>query len=105
MEIKKYIKSLKLSWEMKENKKIKSVDKKNLKKFSELMLVVGGDGSLLHGAKIAVDQNLPVLGINRGYLGFLADIHPNDKKTLKQIIKEKINMFDSQRSKNLDPDC
>jgi|SRR3989339_535699 len=70
-----------------ENKKIKSVDKKNLKKFSELMLVVGGDGSLLHGAKIAVDQNLPVLGINRGYLGFLADIHPNDKKTLKQILQ------------------
>jgi len=59
---------------------------RQLGQFADLMLVIGGDGSLLHGAKIAVDQNLPVLGINRGYLGFLADIHPLHIQVLKRVL-------------------
>ncbi len=48
-----------------------------LKQHCDLLIVVGGDGSLLHAAHIAVDQDLPVLGINRGNLGFLTDILPD----------------------------
>ena len=44
---------------------------------ADLLIVVGGDGSLLNAAHLAVDQDLPILGINRGNLGFLTDIHPN----------------------------
>ncbi|MBS0349662.1 MAG: NAD(+) kinase [Proteobacteria bacterium] len=44
----------------------------------DLMIVVGGDGSLLNAAHLALPYNLPVLGINRGRLGFLTDIHPQD---------------------------
>jgi len=43
----------------------------------DLMIVVGGDGSLLSAARCAVNINLAVLGINRGYLGFLTDILPD----------------------------
>lgn len=42
----------------------------------DLMMVVGGDGSLLNAARAIVDYQVPILGINRGRLGFLADIRP-----------------------------
>jgi NAD+ kinase len=44
----------------------------------DLMIVVGGDGSLLSAGKIAVQHHIPVIGINRGNLGFLTDISPQD---------------------------
>ncbi|MDF1758108.1 MAG: NAD(+) kinase [Legionellaceae bacterium] len=52
--------------------------REQLQSKSDLMLVVGGDGSLLSAAKIAIQYNIPVIGVNRGYLGFLTDISPND---------------------------
>ncbi|MBU2887148.1 NAD(+) kinase [Gilvimarinus agarilyticus] len=45
---------------------------------SDLAIVVGGDGSLLSGARDLVEYNVPILGINRGRLGFLTDIVPDD---------------------------
>jgi NAD+ kinase len=56
----------------------------SVKRFSEsdlcakadLMIAVGGDGSMLHAARLAAPRSIPVLGINRGRLGFLADIGP-----------------------------
>jgi NAD+ kinase len=52
----------------------------------DLLIVVGGDGSLLHAAHIAVQQNLPVLGVNRGRLGFLTDIRPNEFAKIERIL-------------------
>lgn len=42
----------------------------------DLIVVVGGDGSLLSAARMAIKVNVPVIGINRGRLGFLTDILP-----------------------------
>lgn len=44
----------------------------------DLVIVVGGDGSLLGAARDLVRHDVPVLGINRGRLGFLTDIAPED---------------------------
>lgn len=41
---------------------------------AELVLVLGGDGTILRGAEIAHGSELPVLGINLGHVGFLAQI-------------------------------
>ncbi len=41
---------------------------------ADLIIVVGGDGSLLNTARSFVDNNIPILGINLGRLGFLADV-------------------------------
>lgn len=53
----------------------------------DLLLVVGGDGSLLQAAKIAVAQSLPVLGVNRGRLGFLTDVYPQQLAVVEQVLQ------------------
>lgn len=45
---------------------------------SDLAIVVGGDGSLLSSARSMCHTGVPILGINRGRLGFLTDISPEE---------------------------
>jgi len=53
----------------------------------ELVIVVGGDGSMLKAAAVLAEQGLPVVGINRGRLGFLTDILPDEiESSLGQIL-------------------
>ena len=59
---------------------------KELQGKTDLLIVVGGDGSLLNAAHIAVPQKLPVLGINRGRLGFLTDIPPDELTQIRDIL-------------------
>ena len=40
------------------------------------MIAVGGDGTLLHTARVVARQNVPLWGINLGRLGFLTDVSP-----------------------------
>lgn len=44
----------------------------------DLVVVVGGDGSLLQAAQVLAKYPVPVVGVNRGRLGFLADISPDN---------------------------
>jgi NAD+ kinase len=44
----------------------------------ELIIAVGGDGTMLHASGIANKVDVPLLGLNRGRLGFLADITPQE---------------------------
>lgn len=54
----------------------------------DLIIVVGGDGSLLGAARSLVDVDVPMLGVNRGHLGLLTDISPSDvEQTLEKIVK------------------
>lgn len=48
---------------------------------NDLIIVIGGDGSLLSAARMATQVNTPVIGINRGRLGFLTDILPHEIET------------------------
>src|SRR5690606_27897845 len=54
------------------------VDIDDLGKLCDVVVVVGGDGSLLRGARALAKYNVPLLGVNRGRLGFLTDIIPED---------------------------
>lgn len=64
-----------------------SIDHEKLSERCDLILVVGGDGSLLHAAHIVIKNEIPVLGINRGRLGFLTDIHPTELHKIKAILE------------------
>ncbi|MBY6212233.1 NAD(+) kinase [Microbulbifer agarilyticus] len=56
--------------------RVSSKDK--LGELCDLVIVVGGDGSLLAAARALAKFSVPLLGINRGRLGFLTDITPDE---------------------------
>ena len=58
--------------------KIPALSCKQLGEKNDLIIVIGGDGSLLSAARMAVAVDTPIIGINRGRLGFLTDILPQD---------------------------
>lgn len=47
----------------------------------DLAIVIGGDGSLLSAARTLVRHDCPVIGVNRGRLGFLTDVSPDEELT------------------------
>lgn len=49
---------------------------------AEVVVVLGGDGTILRGSEIARGQNIPILGINLGHVGFLAEV---EKLSLVEI--------------------
>jgi|TARA_B110000438_G_C15819496_1_gene653683 NAD+ kinase len=62
-------------------------NKEDILENSELVISIGGDGTMLGIARDFGSKGLPILGINLGNLGFLADLDPADISTrLKEII-------------------
>jgi NAD+ kinase len=45
---------------------------------ADLIVAIGGDGTMLYAAQLAIGRDIPLLGINRGRLGFLTDVLPDD---------------------------
>lgn len=55
---------------------VKSISIEDMAKNCNLVIVVGGDGTILHAAHSIIEKDIPILGINMGHLGFLAEIRP-----------------------------
>lgn len=66
--------------------KLPTIQRDQLKNNCDLIIVVGGDGSLLNAANAAATQNIPVVGVNRGFLGFLTDIPPHNINKLDALL-------------------
>ncbi|MBS1251327.1 MAG: NAD kinase [Anaerolineales bacterium] len=49
---------------------------------SEMVITLGGDGTIIRTARIAAPCEVPILGVNFGRLGFLAEVEPEDAVTL-----------------------
>ena len=45
---------------------------------ADLVIAIGGDGTMLYASRMVRETGTPILGINRGRLGFLADVTPHD---------------------------
>jgi len=61
---------------LKDAKEATALPRAELAKRAELLMVVGGDGTLLKAAHAVAARPIPLLGVNLGRLGFLADITP-----------------------------
>lgn len=71
---------------MMEKHKLPIISSDKIPEDCDLIIVVGGDGSLLTAAHIALPYQIPVLGINRGRLGFLTDIHPDELPKISAVL-------------------
>ena len=54
--------------------------------FADLIIVIGGDGSIIDGSKYAVKYGIPILGVNLGKVGYLSEVEPNSLDALGQLI-------------------
>ena len=52
---------------------------------AELIVCFGGDGTILHMAKTATRNGLPILGVNMGTMGFMAELESTELSELKRI--------------------
>lgn len=52
----------------------------------EGIVVFGGDGSILHAAEIAINADIPLLGVNMGRLGYLADLEVKNIEDLARLV-------------------
>ena len=60
---------------------------------ADLVISIGGDGTFLKAASRVKDKNIPILGINTGRLGFLADISPMEiEATFDEIFNNKYSI-------------
>ena len=61
----------------------------------DMVLSMGGDGTFLKAASYVGNKNIPILGINTGRLGFLADVSPEEmEETFEDIYKKNYKIED-----------
>lgn len=76
-------------------KQVKTCESSELPK-CEVVIVLGGDGTILRGAEIAREQDIPLLGINLGHVGFLAEVEKIDLSEVAQSVISKNYVIDSR---------
>lgn len=65
---------------------VKNYDE-NLNSFN-LIVAVGGDGTIISAAKLAIKFDLPVLGINAGHMGFLCGLESTELENLNKLFSK-----------------
>jgi NAD+ kinase len=61
----------------------------------ELVVVIGGDGTILRAAEVAHDSGTPILGVNLGHVGFLAEAEYDDvTETIDAIVDRRYTAED-----------
>lgn len=62
-------------------------------------MTIGGDGTIIHAAKHAANFEKPLLGINMGRLGFVAELEPNELPMLERLFSGDYNVEKRQMLK------
>lgn len=67
---------------------VESIALNDMTQHADLVIVIGGDGTMLGVARSVVDANIPLVGINQGRFGFLADLNIDSMlKNVELILK------------------
>lgn len=62
----------------------------------EVGVVLGGDGTMLRAAEVTRKHQIPLLGVNLGHVGFLAEVEIADVSTIVKAITEKTYVLDTR---------
>ncbi len=62
-------------------------DPKAYIKNADLLLCLGGDGTILHNSKLAARNGVPMLGTNLGHMGFIAELEREDMGRLSEVLE------------------
>jgi NAD+ kinase len=54
---------------------------------ADLLLCLGGDGTMLHNSKLAAQNGVPMLGINLGHMGFITELEREDVERLSDVLE------------------
>ena len=52
----------------------------------ELLIVIGGDGSVIDASHYAIERNIPVMGINLGKVGYLSEVEPDNLDLFDKLV-------------------
>jgi NAD+ kinase len=66
-----------------------AVDSDRAAEGCELVVVLGGDGTILRGAEMARPYDVPLLGVNLGHVGFLAEAEVDEVSTVVQSVVDR----------------
>ena len=56
---------------------------------ADMLICFGGDGTILHSAKLAAQYHIPILGVNMGSVGFMAELEHSELKLLHRLVEGK----------------
>jgi len=59
---------------------------------AEMVICFGGDGTILHTAKAATRKGIPILGVNIGTMGFMAELESTELEQLTRIAKDEYSL-------------
>lgn len=83
-------------WFKDNNIKYVHLKEKAPSKILDLVVVIGGDGTLLHTARLLKGRTVPIIGINMGGLGFLTEVAPEDATTAIKDFMQGGNLLDER---------
>lgn len=62
----------------------------------EVAVVLGGDGTILRGAEVTLTRDIPLLGINLGHVGFLAEVEKPEISAIAESIVERTYVYENR---------
>lgn len=71
---------------IKERPGVSYADSNHLYDRAELVIVIGGDGTVLESARRVSDRDIPILGINKGRLGYMTSLEVNELDKLELLV-------------------
>lgn len=60
----------------------------------DLMVVIGGDGSVIDASAIAIERDVPILGVNLGRLGYLTEVEKDEISTLDGLLSGEYSIIE-----------